>query len=131
MGWQTHHQHEPGHRHARSRTTSRWCATQARDSTVPSPDCGMLRLRPQVQLARALYTSPTCSMSLGGHTPTKIHRTLTKVLLSISQVELSPTARWLTRTRLWWQRKTNGTSRHIKKSEILRSAYVKRQVNLV
>ena len=39
-------------------------------------------------------------------------------------------ARWLTRTRLCWQRKKNGKLRPIKMGEFLRSAYAKRLVNL-
>ena len=43
---------------------------------------------------------------------------------------MPPAARWLTRTRLCWQRKKNGKPRPIKIGEFLRSAYAKRLVNL-
>ena len=39
----------------------------------------------------------------------KVHKPLTRVFLCISGGELPPTARWLTRTRLCWQCKKNGT----------------------
>ena len=44
---------------------------------------------------------------------------------------LPPAARWLTRTRLCWQRKKNGKPRPVKIGELLRSAYAKQhQVKL-
>ena len=60
----------------------------------------------------------------------KIHAALSALFCRISAGTLSPAARWLTRTRLCWQRKKNGKPRPIKMGEFLRSAYAKRLVNL-
>ena len=55
---------------------------------------------------------------------------LSALFCKISAGALPPAARWLTRTRLCWQRKKNGKPRPIKMGEFLRSAYAKRLVNL-
>ena len=60
----------------------------------------------------------------------KIHAALSALFCRISAGTLPPAARWLTRTRLCWQRKKNGKPRPIKMGEFLRSAYAKRLVNL-
>ena len=60
----------------------------------------------------------------------KIHAALSALFCRISAGSLPPAARWLTRTRLCWQRKKNGKPRPIKMGEFLRSAYAKRLVNL-
>ena len=60
----------------------------------------------------------------------KIHAALSALFCRISAGTLPPAARWLTRTRLCWQRKKNGKPRPIKMDEFLRSAYAKRLVNL-
>ena len=60
----------------------------------------------------------------------KIHAALSALFSRISAGSLPPAARWLTRTRLCWQRKKNGKPRPIKTGEFLRSAYAKRLVNL-
>ena len=60
----------------------------------------------------------------------KIHAALSALFCRISAGSLPPSARWLTRTRLCWQRKKNGKPRPIKMGEFLRSAYAKRLVNL-
>ena len=60
----------------------------------------------------------------------KIHAALSELFRRISAGSLPPAARWLTRTRLCWQRKKNGKPRPIKMGEFLRSAYAKRLVNL-
>ena len=60
----------------------------------------------------------------------KIHAALSALFRGISGGTLPPAARWLTRTRLCWQRKKNGKPRPIKMGEFLRSAYAKRLVNL-
>ena len=58
----------------------------------------------------------------------KIHAALSALFCRISAGALPPAARWLTRTRLCWQRKKNGKPRPIKMGEFLRSAYAKRLV---
>ena len=83
-----------------------------------------------VRLAPALSTSPTCSTSRAGFTPTRSRQALSALFCRISAGTLPPAARWLTRTRLCWQRKKNGKPRAIKMGEFLRSAYAKRLVNL-
>ena len=60
----------------------------------------------------------------------KIHAALSALFCRVSVGTLPPAARWLTRTRLCWQRKKNGKPRPIKMGEFLRSAYAKRLVNL-
>ena len=60
----------------------------------------------------------------------KIHAALSALFSRISAGSLPPAARWLTRTRLCWQRKKNGKPRPIKMGEFLRSAYAKRLVNV-
>ena len=60
----------------------------------------------------------------------KVHAALSALFCGISAGSLPPAARWLTRTRLCWQRKKNGKPRPIKMGEFLRSAYAKRLVNL-
>ena len=59
----------------------------------------------------------------------KLHAALLAVFCRISSRTLPPAARWLTLTRLCWQRKKNGKPRPIKMGEFLRSAYAKRLVN--
>ena len=59
----------------------------------------------------------------------KLHAALSAVFCRISAGTLPPAVRWLTRTRLCWQRKKNGKPRPIKMGELLRSAYAKRLVN--
>ena len=54
---------------------------------------------------------------------------LSALFCRISAGSLPPAARWLTRTRLCWQRKKNGKLRPIKMGELLRSANAKRLVN--
>ena len=50
----------------------------------------------------------------------KIHAALSALFCRISAGTLPPAARWLTRTRLCWQRKKNGKPRPIKMGEFLR-----------
>ena len=71
-------------------------------------------------------TSRTCSACLGH--ANKLHA-LSALFCQISAGTLPLAARWLTRTRLCWQRKKNGKPRPIKMGELLRSAYAKRLVN--
>ena len=59
----------------------------------------------------------------------KLYVALSAVFCRISSGTLRPAARWLSRTRLIWQRKESGKPRPIKMGELLRSAYVKRLVN--
>ena len=60
----------------------------------------------------------------------KIHAALSALFCRIFAGTLVPAARWLTRTRLCWQRKKNGKPCPIKMGEFLRSAYAKCLVNL-
>ena len=59
----------------------------------------------------------------------KLHTALSALFCRIFAGALPSAARWLTRTRLCWQRKKNGKPKPIKMGELLRSAYAKRLVN--
>ena len=65
--------------------------------------------------------------------PRRVHANKIHVAVSalcrISAGSLPPAARWLTRTRLCWQRKKNGKPWPFKMGELLRSAYAERLVN--
>ena len=56
-------------------------------------------------------------------------RALAKVFASIGTGGLPDEARWLTGTRLCWQRKKKGKPRPIQMGEVLRSAYAKHLVH--
>ena len=84
--------------------------------TAPSPtDTRAERITDMLSVSRRVHAN-------------KLHAALSALFYRISAGTLSPTARWLTRTRLCWQRKKNGTPRPIKMGELLRSAYAKRLV---
>ena len=69
-------------------------------------------------------------MFRGGFMLTRFKQRCPLLFCRISAGALPLAARWLTRTRLCWQRKKNGKPRPIKMGEFLRSAYAKRLVNL-
>ena len=56
-------------------------------------------------------------------------RALAQIHKAMDERRLSDAARWLTRTRLCWQRKKNNKPRPIKMGEFLLSCYAKRVVN--
>ena len=55
-----------------------------------------------------------------------LRRALGRLHEAIRTSALPNSMRWLTRTRLCWQRKRNGKPRPIKMGEVLRSSYAKR-----
>ena len=59
----------------------------------------------------------------------RLLRALTQLHNAIDEGRLCDEARWLTRTRLCWQRKKNNKPRPIKMGEFLRSCYAKRVVH--
>ena len=59
----------------------------------------------------------------------RLLRALAKVYAAIDAGALPDDARWLTGTRLCWQRKKTGKPRPIKMGDVLRSAYAKHLVH--
>ena len=55
-----------------------------------------------------------------------LQKALNRLHYTMLRGELADSMRWLTRTRLCWQKNKNGKPRPIKMEEILRSSYAKR-----
>ena len=58
-----------------------------------------------------------------------LQKALNRLHYTMLRGELADSMRWLTRTRLCWQKKKNGIPRPIKIGELLRSSYAKRTVH--
>ena len=59
----------------------------------------------------------------------KLQRALAMIYAAVDSGALPTEARWLTRTRLCWQRKKTGKPRPAKMGEFLRSAYAKKLIS--
>ena len=59
----------------------------------------------------------------------KLQRALAMIYAAADSGVLPTEARWLTRTRLCWQRKKTGKPRPVKMGEFLRSAYAKKLIS--
>ena len=91
-----------------SRTTSRWCATQAMGLTAPAQPAVRGSYSPGPTGTRAERIADLLDSSRRTQA-NKVHRALTSVFLCISGGTLTSSAR--SRTCLCWQRKKKGTSR--------------------